>query len=350
MAKPGQMGDIFPMRGNRQHPGGKPDPLSIIFVLDLPGIDEWSIPLLCSLKIHAPKDAALTAYVPDRKWPFLTPSVKALLKETGVETRLFPPDRGRRLFATRYPHGNKIVACLMAEEQARGRVLFLDTDVFLNAPLDADALFGDTPVAVCPAEYNSFSSRSKVWGPIYGLFGLDLPPRDRVAQRSGIGMFPYYNAGVIGFDAAAGFAGVWAETAAKIDHEAKGFDKRPWLDQIALPVALARMGMPVRELAPDWNFSLNGGEAGRDLEDTVRIAHWHWVRFLKYPRTHARCLEILREVLGDVTLHGIAARALQERAQILSGLPPGRETRGIRRQLERAQVLSERRRDQLEGF
>lgn len=329
---------------SRTDPAG----LSIIFVLDLPGIDEWAIPLLCSLKLYAPKNATLIAYVPDWKWPLFTATVKTLLRELGAEVRLFRADAGNKLFASKYPNGNKIVAC--TQKRRARRTVFLDTDMFLNAPLDADALFGGCQAAVCPAEFNTFSNRPEDWGPVYGMFGLDLPERNLPAKRSRTMMYPYFNGGLVAFDETTGLARSWADTASRIDHSDLDIKKRPWLDQVALPVAMARKQVSYRILEEAWNYGLNGPGGGRELPGGVLIAHWHWVPYLMFPGTHARVLEIIGAVLGPTTLHDIAARALRERSAVLSQLPFGDRTRDQRAILERAQKVSEKRRDQLVGF
>lgn len=322
--------------------------LSIIFVIDPPSIDEWAIPLLCSLKLFAPKDAELIAYVADWKLPLITHSVRALMDEVGVRIECFDPTEGERLFASGYPIGNKILACKAKRNSER--TLFLDTDVFLNAPLDPDALFGAADVAVCPAEFNSFSNKPEDWKPVYDLFDLAFPEKSLIANRSGKEMYPYFNAGVIGFTEDSGFGNIWAETASKIDNADIEIEKRPWLDQIALPVTLARLGVKPRYLEPEWNFALNGMKTGRDLEPNMRIVHFHLVRFLKFKQSHARISDILRRVTGATGLHLISERAILERGVMLEQVPPGEATQFERELLTYAQELSERRRGQVEGY
>ena len=322
--------------------------LSIIFIIDPPEIDEWAIPLLCSLKLHAPKDAELIAYVPDWKLPLITPSVRALMDEVGVRIEYFDSTRNDRLFASPYPIGNKIIAC--QAKRHTERTLFLDTDVFLNAPLDTEALFAGKDVAACPAEYNSFSNKSQDWSPVYDLFDLELPEKSMISTRSGKQMYPYFNAGVIGFSQTSNFAEIWADTASRIDNAKIDIAKRPWLDQIALPVALARLQIDPMPLGPEWNFALNGMKTGRDLEPNMRIVHFHLVRFLKFKHSHARVLEILKAIMGPKKLLEIAETAISERNEMLAGLPDGPAMRYEREVLEYAQKLSNRRREQLVGF
>ena len=322
--------------------------LSIIFVIDPPNIDEWAIPLLCSLKLYAPKDADLIAYVPNWKLPLITPSVRALMDDVGARVECFDPAEGDKLFASSYPIGNKLLAC--KAKRPGERTLFLDTDTFLNAPLDEDALFKDADVAICPAEFNSFSNKSADWQPIYDLFDLPLPEKSLIASRSGKQMYPYFNAGVIGFTNKSRFGEVWAETAHRLDHAEMQIEKRPWLDQIALPVACARMGVSPRHLTQDWNFALNGMKTGRDLEPDMRIVHFHLVRFLKFEHSYARVSEILRAVLGSTKLHDIARTAILEKSKMIRALSNKPAMKYELELLQYAQQQSERRREQLEGY
>ena len=91
-------------------------------------------------------------------------------------------------------------------------------------------------------------------------------------------MRPYYNAGVIAVRDGDSLAEAWLDTAQRIDSAARIGPKRPWLDQIALPVAAARLGWRVRPLGEVFNYPCHLAELGRDLP---YLAHYHWPSILE---------------------------------------------------------------------
>jgi predicted ATPase len=67
-------------------------------------------------------------------------------------------------------------------------------------------------------------------------------------------MLPYFNSGVIAVQKGLGFADVWAECCRTIDAETSITNKRPWLDQIALPIAVAKLNLAYECLDERFNY------------------------------------------------------------------------------------------------
>jgi hypothetical protein len=97
--------------------------------------------------------------------------------------------------------------------------------------------------------------------------------------------WPYFNAGFVAFpdrpeaEGQPRFADRWVETALDLDHNCRIGGKRPWLDQISLPLTLARFGYATEVLGETWNYSL---ARRKDYAQTpeVHVYHYHRFRYL----------------------------------------------------------------------
>jgi hypothetical protein len=91
-------------------------------------------------------------------------------------------------------------------------------------------------------------------------------------------MAPYFNAGVIAVAQADVFGECWMDTCLRIDREPSMPDKRPWLDQIGLPVTIARLGLGYRSLGNAYNFPAHLMPL---TADTPYLCHYHWPNVLR---------------------------------------------------------------------
>lgn len=108
----------------------KPDlsDLTIIFVLDPPGLTRDSIILLSTIRKML-GDVKVIAYMPEEKAEFLFPYVVEFYDRMGTEIRTFS---AKDRFSPPYKQGNKLLACLQPRETEY--TLFLDTDTIIAAP------------------------------------------------------------------------------------------------------------------------------------------------------------------------------------------------------------------------
>jgi hypothetical protein len=173
-----------------------------------------------------------------------------------------------------YPHGNKVAAL----GGIHGPAVFLDSDMLLMVPLSWHFALAGPDMAAKPADLDTFGRGGGSWARVWQLFDLPLPSRSLRSTISGEEMRPYYNAGVIAASDGDRLAEMWVDTARIIDAAERIGPKRPWLDQIALPVAAARLGWTVRPLGEAFNYPSHLAELGRDVPYFV---HYHWPRIVE---------------------------------------------------------------------
>ncbi|GEM_PF-6268556 len=102
-----------------------------------------------------------------------------------------------------------------------------------------------------------FTRDVKRWQQIYDLFNLPLPQWQVISTGTNELMLPYFNAGVIAVQNSLGFAEIWEDSCRKIDAEASITNKYPWLDQLALPIAVARLNLTVNVLDVRFNYAVH---------------------------------------------------------------------------------------------
>ena len=85
-------------------------------------------------------------------------------------------------------------------------------------------------------------------------------------------MRPYFNAGFICVQDPATLVDVWVDTARQINSEQAITNKRPWLDQIALPIAVQRIGWSFNTLSDSFNFAAHLIEIG---DMNPYFVHYH---------------------------------------------------------------------------
>ncbi len=150
-----------------------------------------------------------------------------------------------------YPIGNKL-ACLNIETAA-DKIVFLDSDMLCLREFHHTRRF-ERGFNAKPADMRTFGAEPGEWARVYDALGLAFPAVPVVATVSGQTMPPYFNAGMVAVRRDAGLGAAWVECARAIDANAAIRNQRPWLDQIALPAALARLGLEGDCLDERFNY------------------------------------------------------------------------------------------------
>lgn len=222
---------------------------SIIFVIDPPALTIQSILLVASVRKHLPL-ADLIAYCPSEKAKDLPPQMVEFFNATNTQLKYMDTEG---TFSPRYKQGNKLIAA--TQHRPNKHSIFLDTDVVFWQHFDLDSMVSPNTVSAAPEGRYTWGKPAGHWEQAYSVFGLSVPEGRIKLARSGAVSPPYFNAGVVGFPQE--FAEVWLETAKELDDPKHNIPRRrPWLDQIALPVAIERSGMKYRVLDDRYNLSL----------------------------------------------------------------------------------------------
>jgi hypothetical protein len=173
----------------------------------------------------------------------------SLLRQLGARiVEIAPP------FDPGYPIGNKI-ECLRIRTDA-DKLVFLDSDMLLLRDFDDEPRFA-VPFNSRPASCATFTGSDDLWREIYRACGAP-PPAFRVRTTySGEYIFPYFNAGFVAVPGQSNFGDVWLDCCRIIDALPGIPDKRPYLDQIAIGVAAAKLGLAVDCLDERYNHPIN---------------------------------------------------------------------------------------------
>jgi hypothetical protein len=98
---------------------------------------------------------------------------------------------------------------------------------------------------------------------------------------------PYFSSGLVVFPEGPAegrrFADVWYETATEIDRKTDLPRRRPYLDQMSLPLAIRRAGLEWNQLPEEQHFILGGKLRGEPLPTDREIftIHYRGVKILK---------------------------------------------------------------------
>ncbi|WP_420392775.1 hypothetical protein [Acuticoccus sp.] len=247
----------------------------IVFVVQRGRLEREAILLVASALANGrvrPDELVACHPEPGPGWPDDPrpgPATLGYLAERGVATRSFV----NADFGARYPHSNKMYALAKC---AAPSALFLDTDTFFVRPiarrLSARAFYLRRGGQTFPNRETGHSAEA-IWTALYDKFGATPVAPARRGRNALPGQFPYYNAGAIGAPDPAGFGRTFLDTALAIERdpppELAGQKLFPWLDQIALPIAIARVGGTVRR----FDDGINRSGTGKG----VALWHYHYL-------------------------------------------------------------------------
>ncbi len=274
--------------------------ISYFFVMDGEGFEAPAILLAQSLRNALGDDPKLIAYVPEDKIETIQRVTRRMLTVLNVEICALNTENVQ--WDPAYPHGNKILAS--CARRSTDLSVFLDTDIVCLSNMKFDSVTANTSVFAVPEGVPTWGRKDETWHPVYEMFDLDIP-EERVKLVKGRQriVLPYFNAGFVGFrehgnENGQRFPDLWLETAKAIDANPKIEGKRPWLDQIALPVAAARMGGKIEVLENTYNFSPYRLKGDEDISD-VKLMHYRMgAHFRKYEACR-RVTEIALEQCPD---------------------------------------------------
>jgi hypothetical protein len=250
--------------------------MRIAFVCQHGPIEAKAVLLAASIRAHLEPQIELIAAHPRNAGDLSVETTQAL-KHLDAHIRPI-----RNPLHADYPIGHKLVALALTAGPGLG--IFLDSDILaMRRPT-----VWPTALGMVPASRNHHDRR--VWERAYGNFGL-LPPKAKAPPiLTGDATAPYFNAGMIAVPGplVSRLATTWINTALKLDgdHAIPLGSKRPYLDQLSIPIAAARIGHQIEPLDPDWNFMAWAFRlTGR--EPPIFFHYQNWQRLREEPEAEA---------------------------------------------------------------
>lgn len=240
---------------------------SFVFICQSGRLEVDALMLALSLQHFVKCDYELIAAVPTPASRWGTPRPEILEQFERMNVRLvevqnqIDPD---------YPIGNKI-SCLCIPTD-KDKQVFVDSDILCLQEFTGGDEFRAAFNAK-PSDALTFGRDETVWKHAYASMGLAVPTERVEATITGESMLPYFNAGFIAVPGDAGFGETWLEACLAIDREPKVEPKRPWLDQIGLPVAAYKLGLEISLLTERHNFP--GHLRAIDNNDPPVFCHYH---------------------------------------------------------------------------
>jgi hypothetical protein len=292
--------------------------------------------LAASLREQFGDTVALVGYCPTPKLDLVHPEVKAALAKMGCDLRGFVVE-GR--FDPAYPHGNKILATL--EPRDTEFSCFMDSDILCLRPNAVENIVKEGCVSLTPAASMGWGKQA-IWDRIYATAGLPLPTeRIRLMkQTKGKARIPYFSSGLFSFPeqfrtpTGQSFPQVWMDMAQTLDADPDIPAKRPYLDQMSLPLAIQKAGLAWNLLPDSQHFILGGKARGEPLPTdreifTVHYRQWPLIKELGLSETaktllerHAGVKKIALAVKDSSPEGKRAARAERKARKALKSLSP----------------------------
>jgi hypothetical protein len=252
--------------------------LSVYFIVEPPEYQVLACYLAASLREQFGQTVQLVGYCPAAKFSTIAPDVITALGKMGCEVRPFET-AGR--WDPAYPHGNKILATLEPRETEFS--CFMDSDVLCIRKNDVANLIRPGHVSLTPAASMNWAKQD-VWRVIYGAAGMEIPEERLMLmkQKRGKPRIPYFSSGLFCFPQhhrnAEGktFPQVWYDLARALDAHPDIPHKRPYLDQISLPLAIRKAGLAWNLLPEEQHFILGGRARGEPLPEGRQIYTVHY--------------------------------------------------------------------------
>lgn len=259
--------------------------LTVFFIVEPPRFDLMACHLAASLREQFGDTVALVGYCPDTKIDTLSPDVIEVLRRMGCEVLPFKVE-GR--FDPVYPHGNKLLATL--EPRDTEFSAFFDSDILCLRPNVVENIIKEGHVSLTPAASMAWGN-AQTWDLIYAACGMEVPEeRIRLMRQSGKrGRIPYFSSGLFTFPEqhrnAEGkrFPEVWMDIAQTLDANPEVPSRRPYLDQISLPLAIQKADLNWNLLPEEQHFILGGSLRGEPLPTdrdifTIHYRKWEIVK------------------------------------------------------------------------
>ncbi|NBE08935.1 hypothetical protein [Paragemmobacter ruber] len=265
--------------------------LTFFFIVEPQKYQVMACYLAASIREAFGDKVGMVGYCPAHRMAEVDPDVVTILARMGCPLRAMETE-GR--FDPPYPHGNKMIAAL--QPRATEFSGFLDSDILFLRPNDPANFVHPGHVSLTPAASMGWAGQG-IWPSIYKRAGMDMP-EERIRlmnQTGGKDRMPYFSSGLFVFPEhhrnAEGlrFPEVWMQVAARIEADPEIPAKRPYLDQMTLPLAIRKAGLNWHILPKEQHYILGGRKRGEPLPQdreifTVHYRNWEIVKEHKLSR------------------------------------------------------------------
>ena len=272
--------------------------LTLFYIVEPPDYQMMACLLLASIRRHFPAGTRAIGYCPAHRMADLHPAVRRAHDMLGADIR---PMDVQAMWDSPYPHGNKIIASLQPRETEFSA--FVDSDVLFLADNRAENLARPGHVS-CSAAASMVWTGQEIWDRIYAHFGMDIPQERIRLMRRRHRVVPYFSAGLVVFPEQPGpggrFPELWHDTARRIDRLAGLPGRRPYLDQLSLPLAIRRAGFDWNILPEEQHYILGGRLRGQPLPEDRPIftIHYRNHKVLKEIGFGQRVRKLLKSAYG----------------------------------------------------
>lgn len=272
--------------------------LTFIYIAEPSELDIMSCVLLASIRKHFPASVKVLGYCPEHKMHQVHPAVLKAHEMLGAEIR---PMKVEGMWDTPYIHGNKILAALQPRDT--DFTAFLDTDILFLQPNDPGNLIRPGHVSCSAAAWMGWTDQS-IWNLIYNVFDMPVPEERIELMRNPGRVIPYFSSGLVVFpegESPGGrFGDVWYETARILDRESDIPKRRPYLDQLSLPIAIQRAGLKWNILPEEQHFIMGGRQTGQALpaDKHIYTIHYRTNDILKAAGQYPTRQKLVQELYG----------------------------------------------------
>lgn len=288
-------------------------------------LEAESLLLAASLQRFLRCEHELIAAVPTHPELWGAPSELAhgIFEELGVRTAPIT-----NTIDPAYPTINRIF-CLQIPTDA-DKVVVIDSDMLCMRPFEDEPRFG-IPFNSKPASLRTFTTDIGPWRAAYAETDVPMPDMRMPTTVSRQYIPPYFNTGLVAVDRECGLGPAWLECCARIMGNPSVPEVGRWADQIALAVAVEKLGLPYDCLDDRYNFPLRL----RPLEEESLPYFCHYGNVRSATREPA-VVEAVRALVSERPALGEALRGRDEWAPVLERPEAGSRRRSTTTPQERS--------------
>lgn len=254
------------------------DRLTFFFIVEPPKYQMMACYLAASIREAFGTKVAMIGYCPSHRMAELDADVIKVLARMGCDVRAMQTEG---VFDPPYPHGNKMIAAVQPRDSEYS--CFLDSDILFLRPNDPANLIHEGHVSLTPAASMGWAGQG-IWDLIYRTAKQAIPEqRIRLMnQNKGKDRMPYFSSGLFVFpeqhrnSEGLRFPEVWMQVAAILEAEPEIPSKRPYLDQMTMPLAIRRAGLDWHILPKEQHYILGGRKRGEPLPQDREIFAVHY--------------------------------------------------------------------------